>query len=145
ETQSGQADRVILEEELAGAKLFRKAWCTKQWGEAHRKRWLVVMGQGKQRRIAPDVGSALGDRFAPELRADSIVVVSHFQWRETIVTDRAWLVAPEFSALTTSQFVVSHRAPRNLASSWGRAGKRGPLKTKTSFPEKEKRLRESGN
>src|SRR5579864_3628448 len=92
-------------------------WSLKQWSEADRQPRFIALGEGKQFGVAPHVRRPLGNARSAEgsLRAQSVVVVGHFQRRETVVADGAGLVPPGPSAFPAPQFVVRHMATRFLS------------------------------
>src|SRR5437763_3407757 len=101
---------------------------------------LKILRQGQQAGVTPHAGRALRDLLARNLRAESIVIVADFEWRETIVTDGAGLVSPALPAFATSQFVLGHGL---LFLSSSRETSKSALKAKSSFPGVEKEERDA--
>src|SRR5437868_3913104 len=97
---------------------------------------LKMLRQGQQAGVTPHAGRALRDLLARNLRAESIVIVADFEWRETIVTDGAGLVSPALPAFATSQFVLGHGL---LFLSRSRRRANQPYKRNPLFPEWKKR------
>src|SRR5207247_1185015 len=82
-----------------------------QWREANRQRGFVILGEGEEGRIAPNVGRARGDLLACEVTTDRIVIVKNFQRRKAILANGLRNIAPALVALPTAQF-VSHGSLR---------------------------------
>src|SRR5260370_16721215 len=136
-------------------EVVRRRGRLEKGGEADRQPWLKPRRQRQQFGVAPHGRGTLPNALSASLRLvnralgqripDRVIVVGNLQRRETVVADRARLVAPASFAFPAAQFVVRltvvirHEATRFLsaANSWGRAGKKCPKNKKASFSRKK--------
>ena len=115
ETQRGQADGVILNQQPSRSNLRAQSRRANQRGEPYGQRRLKARRQRQQLAIAPNIRSTRGKQFARDARSKRIVIVGDFERRETVFADTAGLIAPSFAAFAAAEFV---RARSHLAASF---------------------------